>query len=78
MFSFNQMSEYSNEFTGAFENIRKNLAPMLSPEDIEKYQISGMNFYGMMNFESLENPDTENILAMTKILNDTNKKVANE
>lgn len=72
------MSNPSSEFTGTFENIRKNLAPMLSPEDIEKYQVSGMNFYGMMNFESLENPDTENILAMTKILNETNKKVVNK
>ena len=40
----------------------------LSDEDTKKYAQSGMNFYGMMNFDDLENPQSDNIQYIKKLL----------
>jgi len=55
------------------EEIRDNFKSILTDEDIEKYAISGMNFYNMMNFENMERPnDLENVKYVEKIINKTN------
>lgn len=57
-----------------FLNIRNQFSSSLSSSEIKQYQLTGQNFYNMMNFDNLESPNNpENLLYVAKVINTTNQ-----